>query len=202
VTVNHTQVGANEIYMDNLRAGAFVDAVVQLNPNQTLDFIYDGVYVCSNLDLSGTGYTPAAGSLFGFGARTGGNWESHFMDDLNIVTRTNSAPFVNSYAPRGRQAAPSSSIDIALTDFSTQVNTNTIVLKLDGGPVSPIITQDGAGNTSIHFAPGVLAASSHHSVSLTFARQRAHATAPSLLLAVHSSGGPSHELRHRFLRRF
>src|SRR5262249_46462804 len=68
VTVNHVQVGASETYMDNLRAGTFVDAIIKLNPNQTLDFIYDGVYVCSNLDLSAYGYAPAVGSLFGWGA--------------------------------------------------------------------------------------------------------------------------------------
>jgi len=59
--------------VQGLRTGVFVDAVVQLNPNSTLDVIYDGVYIYSNLDLSVYGYVPAAGSLFGVGARTGGS---------------------------------------------------------------------------------------------------------------------------------
>jgi len=173
VTVNHLQVGPNEIYVDNLRAGTFVDVVVKLNPNQTLDFIYDGVYVCSNLDLSSYGYTPAGGSLFGFGARTGGNWESHFVDDLTIVTQTNQLPYVSSFGPQGRQASTPSALDIVLADYASQVATNTIVLKLDGATVAPTITQDGAGNTIVHFVSAIaLASGSQHFVSIGFADNR------------------------------
>ena len=51
---------------------AFVDCVVQLNPDNTLTVVYDGVYVYSNLDLSASGYNPVGGSQFGIGARSGG----------------------------------------------------------------------------------------------------------------------------------
>jgi hypothetical protein len=154
-------------YVDNVRANTFIDVIVQLNPDDTLDVVYDGAYVYSKVPIS---YTPGVGSLFWFGARTGGSWEKHFIDNLNIVTRTNPAPYINTFAPRGRQVAASRAVDILLTDYSTQVNTNTIVLKLDGGTVSPTITQDGSGATTIHFAPASpFAASSQHSVTVTFA---------------------------------
>jgi hypothetical protein len=162
-----TPVSGSPAYADNLRANTFVDMVVQLNPDNTLSILYDGVYLYSNVPL---GYTPGAGSLFWIGGRTGGSREKHFIDNLNIVTRTNPAPFISSFAPRGRQVSANGAIDIVLTDYSTQVNTNTIVLSLDSVTVSPTITQDGAGHTTVHFVPASpFAASSEHSASLTFA---------------------------------
>jgi hypothetical protein len=151
-----------------LRTGAFVDAVIQLNPNNSLSVIYDGVYVYSNLDLNAYGYVPAAGSLFGFGARTGGSTDNHFVDDLSIVTLTNAQPYVQSFAPSGRQVPTNSTIDIVLTDDVTQVNTNSIVLRFDGTIVSPGIITNGTGDTFIDYAPA-LSLGSTHAVSLAFA---------------------------------
>ncbi|HVM50392.1 MAG TPA: hypothetical protein VMU04_20365 [Candidatus Acidoferrum sp.] len=158
-----------------LRTGAFVDAVIQLNPDSTLSVVYDGTYVYSNLDLSTYGFTPAnglprAGSLFGFGARTGGLNDKHFIDNLSIITQTNASAYVQSFLPQGRKVPTNSAIDIVLTDNTTQVDTNTIALQLDGATVVPTITQDGASNTFIHFAPPTaFGYSSTHSVSLVFA---------------------------------
>src|SRR5205814_7209514 len=71
--------------------------------------------------------------------------------------------------PQGRVAPTNSPIDLVLTDNTTQVNTNTIVLKLDGLTVSGSITTNGAGDTFIHYVkPGGFALGSTHSVSVTF----------------------------------
>ncbi len=162
-----TAVGASPIYVDNVRANTWIDTVIQLNPDNTLDVIYDGVYVYSKVPL---GYTPGAGSLFWIGGSCSSDSEKHNIDNLSIVTRTNPAPYIKSFAPRGRQAPAGSSIDIVLTDYTTQVKTNTIALTLDGVAVAPTITQDGAGNTTVHFAPAsAFAAASKHSVGLSFA---------------------------------
>ncbi len=159
-------VSGSPAYVDNLRANTFVNMVVQLNPDDTISVIYDGVYLYSNVPL---GYAPGVGSLFWIGARTGGSREKHFIDNLTIVTRTNPAPFISTFSPLGRHDSANSSIHVVLTDYSTQVDTNTIVLQLDGSPVSPSITQDGFGNTAVHFAPGSpFAASSQHSASISF----------------------------------
>src|SRR5437899_2855467 len=160
-------------FADDLRANTFVDMVVQLNPDTTLSVIYDGVYVLSNVPL---GYTPAAGSLFWIGARTGGAHEKHFIDNLKIATRTDPTPYIKSFAPRGRQVSPTGPLDVVLTDYRTQVNTNSISLTLDGAPVSRTITQDGSGNTTVHFATGTaFATSSKHSVSVAFTDSAARA---------------------------
>ena len=162
---------ATSILPNGIRTGStWVDVVIQLNPNNTLTVIYDGAYVYSNLDLTAFGYTPAGGSQFGFGARTEAFFDNQWVDNLSITTLTNAQPYVNSFAPQGRAVATSSPIDIVLTDNTTQVNTNKIVLKLDGVAVSPTITTNGGGDTLIHYAkPGGFALNSTHTASVTFA---------------------------------
>ncbi|MGA2864545.1 MAG: hypothetical protein ABSF95_08650 [Verrucomicrobiota bacterium] len=153
-----------------LRAGTFVDAVIQLNPNNTLDVIYDGVYIYSNLDLNAYSYVPAAGSLFGFGALTGAPNDDYSFDNLSIVTSTNAAPYVQSFAPRGRNVQTNSALDIVLTDSLTKVDTKSIALTLDGVSISPSITTNGSGETRLHFVPPAgFAFSTTHWVSLAFA---------------------------------
>lgn len=165
------KVGGSEIatkLFPGMRPGQFVDVVIQLNPDHTLDVVYDGVYAYSNLDVSA--YTPAGGSLFGFGASTGGTSDNVWIDNLNIVTRTNAGAFVQSFSPRGRRVQPSSAIDIALQDSTSHVRSNTISLKVDGTTVSPAVTANGTGATSVHYAPpGPFAPYTTHSVSLVFA---------------------------------
>src|SRR6516225_7650250 len=136
------------VFVDNLRANTFVDTVIQLNPDNTLDVIYDGVYIYSNAPMA---YYPAAGSLFWIGARTGSWVDNHFIDNLNIVTRSSPAPFVNSFGPQGRQVAVTAPIRALLTDNAYQVNPASIILTLDGVTVARSVTQEGNGNTTIQF---------------------------------------------------
>jgi hypothetical protein len=157
------------VFYEGLQTGGFVDALIQLNPNNTLDVVYDGFYVCSNLDLNACGYSPAPGSLFGFGAVTGATNDNHFIDDLSIVTFTTPAPYIQSFAPRGRQVQTNGAIDIALEDYQTAVNPASVVLTLDGAAVSPVITTN-AGETRLHFVPpSGFGFSSAHTVNLAFA---------------------------------
>ena len=155
---------------NGIRTGSdWVDVVIQLNPDNSLTVIYGGAYVYSNLDLTAYGYAPTGGSQFGFGARTGGSFDNQWIDNLSITTSTIGQPYLNSFAPQGSAVATNSPIDIVLTDNTTQVDTNKIVLKLDGAIVPPSITQDGAGDTFIHYAkPGGFRLASTHTVSVTF----------------------------------
>jgi hypothetical protein len=156
-------------YFEGLQAGSFVDALIQLNPDNTLDVVYDGVYVYSNLDLNACGYAPAAGSLFGFGSITAATNDDHFIDNLSIVTSTTPAPYIQSFAPRGRQVQTNSPIDIVLENDLTAVDPASLVLTLDGAAVSPVIATN-AGETGLHFVPpSGFAFSSAHTVNLVFA---------------------------------
>lgn len=163
---SYVPVSASPVFVDGLRANKFVDAVIQLNPDNTLDVIYDGVYVYSNAP---TAFGPTAGSLFWIGSRTGSWVDNHFIDNLKITTSTTPAPFVNSFGPQGRQVSSSAGLQALLTDYGYQVNSASIGLTLDGVTVTPTVTQDGNGNTAIHFAPATpFAPASTHQVTLTF----------------------------------
>jgi hypothetical protein len=166
ITVKGDITTQPSVYVPHLLTGAFVDLVVQLNPDNTISVSYDGHYIYQNVPL---GWAPVAGSLFWIGARNGGFHETCGIDNLSIVTLTNNSPFISSFAPQGREVAANSSIDVVLADYTTAVKTNSIVLKLDGGTVAPVITQDGSGHTTLHFTPaGSLALGSRHAVSLSF----------------------------------
>ena len=167
-TIAVPAAGANSpVFVDALRANTLVDCVIQYNPDSTLTIVYDGVRVYENVPVS---YTPVAGSIFGIGARTGSWVDNHFIDDLNIATRTNAMPYIRTFAPAGRKVQPGKSIDITITNYSTALDPSTVVLTLDGVTRTPTITPDGLGNTTIHYAPSsAFAPSSQHTVSLTFA---------------------------------
>lgn len=73
VTVAHTPVASLSTGMD------FVPVTVNLAEGGGLSVTYGGLLVHSNLSF---GYTPVRGGRFGFGARTGGLNDNHWIDDL------------------------------------------------------------------------------------------------------------------------
>jgi len=66
----------------------FLDVVIDLHADGTLDVSYGGVAAFTGL---ATGYTPITDGQFGLGARTGGFNDNHWIDDLSIVTSTAAA---------------------------------------------------------------------------------------------------------------
>jgi len=68
----------------DMQTGAnFADLVIDLHPNGTIDVAYKGITVYTNLSIPG--YTPTAGH-FVLSARTGGEFETHYLDDISITT--------------------------------------------------------------------------------------------------------------------
>ncbi|MDB6069798.1 MAG: hypothetical protein JWL81_969, partial [Verrucomicrobiales bacterium] len=61
----------------------FVDMTVRINPTGTLDVIYKGAPVFTDLAI---GYVPVSGGKFGFGGRTGGLNTNQFVDNISITT--------------------------------------------------------------------------------------------------------------------
>ncbi len=61
----------------------FVDFIIDLHPNGTLDVVFKGITVYTNLVIPD--YAPVAGR-FGLGGRTGGSVENHWVDDVSITT--------------------------------------------------------------------------------------------------------------------
>jgi hypothetical protein len=73
----------------SLQSDTFTDVSITLKPNGTLDMTYKGQTVFSNLFIPGYEY---AERKFAFGARTGGAWSNHWIDDLAITTTVAGAP--------------------------------------------------------------------------------------------------------------
>jgi PA14 domain/Immunoglobulin domain/Bacterial lectin len=151
-----------------LRPGTWVDVVVMLHPDGTLDVFYDNFHAYSNQP---TGLpVPITGARFGFGANTGGLFDNHWIDNVSITTFTNLGPFVDSWYPLGSAVWPNAPINILLTDYVTSVDTNTIVLKLDGSPVVPTVITQAPPQTAVQYTPPtVFEVGSSHTISLTFA---------------------------------
>jgi len=86
--------------------------------------------------------TPSTGYQFGFGSRTGGNTENHFIDNLNITTVTIGKFYVKggTLPSLPLAAAPDATVQVSLNDFGASVLTNGIVLYFNGGQVFPTIT--------------------------------------------------------------
>lgn len=151
-----------------LRTGArFVEVIVKVDPDGTLDVTYDGHTLINNLLV----YTTPIAGRFGFGARTGSNTDNHFVDDVSISTKTAASAYIESLAPLGPNIRPDAVVKIVLTDSGTTVDTNKIQLFFDAGDVTSgaNITQDGANTTITYDPPGLLVSNSAHTVSVTFA---------------------------------
>ncbi|MCI0748577.1 MAG: Ig-like domain-containing protein, partial [Verrucomicrobia subdivision 3 bacterium] len=146
------------------RTGEFVDVRIHVGTDGTLDVTVNGAAIFNNLT---TGLGAMTGR-FGFGARTGGLNDNHFIDDLTITTGQPGHPVVTSASPRGSAVRPDAAVVITIQDFVTQVNPASIQLRFDGAVVAPQVSKSGDVTTVQYDPPGLLAPGSSHSVSLTY----------------------------------
>src|SRR5262249_35237906 len=68
----------------------YATLAIQVNENGTLDFQYKGNAIFVGLPLPG--YTAMAGGRFAMGARTGGENETHWVDNIAIATTVGLVP--------------------------------------------------------------------------------------------------------------
>jgi hypothetical protein len=68
----------------------FADLYLHVDADGTLDLQYNGNPIFDNLPFPG--YAPISGGLFAIGAGTGGLYEEHWFDDIQIATGTGAAP--------------------------------------------------------------------------------------------------------------
>jgi hypothetical protein len=77
--LGHTMVTAATLNTE----GQYVPVIVRVNPGGKLDVCFNGQLYYQGLTMPGfTGFT---GARFGFGARTGGAYENHWVDDIQIA---------------------------------------------------------------------------------------------------------------------
>jgi hypothetical protein len=83
-------VASNKSSIDLIRTGdAFVDVILRLESDGTMDVIYNGRVVHYNVQIPG--WEGIDGGRVAFGGRTGGLNENQFIDDLTISLDTEKA---------------------------------------------------------------------------------------------------------------
>lgn len=157
------------------RTGDFIDVLVQALPDGSLTLTVNGSEVFSGLPSA---FVSSPGR-FGFGARTGGFSDNHFIDNLEITTTSElpEHPFVISRSPQGTGAREDANIQVVLGDGVNAVNPASIQLKLNGATVTPSITKSGTRTTVIYDPPSLLASGADQEVSLSFSDNGNPATA-------------------------
>ena len=125
-----------------LRTGADFELIgVRVNRNGTLDLYYGNTAVYRGLPLPG--YTPFGAGRFGWGARTGGLNDNHWVDDVMIALNTQS--------------------DVAPTLRITRSGANVVITWTGGGTLQttaalPGTWSDVAGAVSGYSTPATGAA--------------------------------------------
>jgi len=164
VTVASTKTIGGVNVLDIFRTWDFVDVLVRVNIDGSLDLTVNGIAVYSKLPL---GFTAIPGR-FGFGARTGGYTDNHFIDNLSITTTRPTHPYVTSAMPRGLSARPDSVIALTLQDANTAVNTAAVKLTFNGTAVKPTVSKVCATTTILYDPPGLISPGANSAV-LTYA---------------------------------
>ena len=101
-----------------LRTGtAFVDAMIKVDSDGTLDLSYNGTLVYSNVFIPD--FQPIATPKFGFGGRTGGLNENQWIDDLSIQTTTGDLQIAVTQEPSDATVVANSAVTLKATVNST-----------------------------------------------------------------------------------
>ena len=146
-----------------LRANKFLDVVIQATSDGSMNVSYGTNVVYTNVFA----FVPMSGR-FGLGAANGGAPDSHWVDDLDIVTTPLAGPYVQSAQPTGPDASATPTIQVALADSTTQVNATSVKLKFDGADVQASASKNGGVTTIAYSPPDILASGSSHTFSLTY----------------------------------
>ncbi|MDB6027894.1 MAG: hypothetical protein JWM68_4117 [Verrucomicrobiales bacterium] len=165
IRVKYSKAPMMEMSVPNLRSEHFMDVMVKVDPDGTLDVLYDNDPVFSNVETSLTNVV----GRFALGARTGTRVDNHFIDDLRIVTQTSPGAFVDTFLPIGNEVSPLVVIDIVIRDFKTKVKAGSVKLSFDNAAVKPEVSSAADGTTLVHYdPPGVFEPATSHRVDLQF----------------------------------
>ncbi|MHC1765597.1 MAG: hypothetical protein AB9869_15055 [Verrucomicrobiia bacterium] len=153
-----------------LAANTFLPVRINLDSDGTVDVSYGDTVIYTNFFTSFT----AMQGRFGLGARTGGSHDNHWVDDLSITTSTGPStapkgPLVTAVSPSGTGASPESIITLTVQDFSTQLDPNSIQLKLNDAAVTPSVSKEGEVTTITYDPPQLFASQSVNTIELVYA---------------------------------
>ena len=131
-----SEVVSRKLPISAIQTGdAFADVIIRLESDGTLDVHYKNQVIHDNVQLPG--FEPQAGANFGFGARTGGLNDNHWIDNVQIATTVGAA------APRiSAIRTGANGITIEWNGAATlQASDNAATGYTDVGTTSPFNTQ-------------------------------------------------------------
>ncbi len=151
------------------RQGKFIDVRIEVKSDSTLNLVVDNNLIYTNF----YGAFSASPLRFGFGARTGGSYDNHWIDDIHIVTSTAPAtepahPLVVSNATPITAVTPEPVFFFEVRDFATQLRTDTVKLLLNGEALTPTVTKVDDLTTIECDPPGALPPLSVNTCSLIY----------------------------------
>jgi hypothetical protein len=148
-------------------APVWVPVKIHVDTDGTLDLVYNSVVIVTNFPIyramtDAPLYGPAY--RFGFGARTGGSADNHWIDDLQITTypvdANSGQPYITSISPVpvGANAGAAGGVAVEFKDATFSLDPASIKMNYTNTTVTPVITQTD-GVTRIAYrgnAAGVL----------------------------------------------
>ncbi len=165
---------ANTIRTQTTAGGAPVywPVKIRVDPDGTLDLTYNNTVVFTNIPIFRpiTDITLGPATRFGFGARTGGSYDAHWVDNLNITTFPVAAssgqphlvtclPISMLNATTGGPASAVAGVQIGLKDADYSVNPASVTMTVNGAAVTPVVTRVGdVSHIAYAGAAGYLAA--------------------------------------------
>ena len=85
IDVKYAGVQIGHVMVPKINSPRWIDLALDLKANGALTLRYDGTNVFTDL---ATGFVPKPNARFGLYARTGGEYEAHWLDDLTITVLT------------------------------------------------------------------------------------------------------------------
>ena len=151
---------------DLLTGTDFMDLIVRVESDGTVDVVYKDMLVFDNVQTEFTGF---ANGKIGLAARTGGAFSIHAVDDLRIAVSRPPSPVISSMSPaEGSVVLPSARIVVEVANGVAEVDANTVQLTLNGESVTPEVEAVGRKVTLTYTAPDGLKPDADQAVAVAF----------------------------------
>jgi hypothetical protein len=159
VKVGGLVVAHKHVNKSDLQSNTFADTLIQY-VNGLLTVQFNGITFFQNIPI---GLPAIPGGRWAFGAHTGGENETHWLDDLNIQTYALTVPMI--------AAAPANAhgITVALLDApNAAVDSTSLSATVDAATVQGNATKTADRTVYTYTSPDFYPAGSTHDVVLTY----------------------------------
>ncbi len=151
---------------DLLTGTDFIDFIVRVETDGTVDVVYKDMLVFHNVQTEFTGFTNGK---IGLAGRTGGAFSLHAVDDLRIAVSRPSSPVISSMSPAEGSVVQSSTwIVVEVANGVAEVDAKTVQLTLNGESVTPEIEAAGRRVILTYSAPDGLKPDADQAVAIDF----------------------------------